>query len=68
MDDARVQRLQDISEEDARAEGVTPLAGEGWAHPHVLAFRAAWDTINGKRSPWTENCWVWALTFRKVDQ
>lgn len=50
------QRLHDITEEDARAEGVSCVA----------AFRELWDSINGKRSPWDKNDWVWAVTFRRV--
>lgn len=79
----RVERLQDITEEDARAEGVEPMKGVGadqpiidvprrgrtqGTHPHVLAFAVLWDTINGKRAHWQSNPWVWVISFRRVDQ
>ena len=66
--DVRVQRLQDISEEDALAEGVEPatwgadaMAGLG----AVLAYSKLWDDINGEGA-WTKNPWVWALSFKRV--
>lgn len=54
----RVERLQVISEEDARAEGVSDeaIAEHGSARE---AFRVLWDSINGKRAPWASNPWVW---------
>lgn len=60
--EVRVQRLQEIGEEDAVAEGVEmvpfgSMRGE---------FHALWDSINAKRAPWASNPWVWALTFSKV--
>lgn len=65
--DVRVQRLQEISEEDAKAEGITepkPIMGTAG---YVAAFSYLWDEINGKRWPWTDsNPWVWAITFRRV--
>lgn len=71
--DVRVQRLQEISEEDAKAEGVEAVMHKkvhGWT-PHVLEYSLLWDRINGTGS-WRENPWVWALTFevirRNVDQ
>lgn len=75
----RLERLQDITEEDARAEGVTPLdvaadqriAGDEHqrtqgTHPHVLAFAVLWDGINGKRAAWASNQYVWAIEFRRL--
>ena len=75
--DVRVQRLNDISEEDARAEGVdawiNSFKGGDTYHQNSLlgaypttAFARMWDAINGKRHPWASNPWVWAITFRRV--
>jgi hypothetical protein len=78
--DVRVQRLQDISEADAQAEGVQPykhigaeqrVPGPGFGgvllmeQPHRLPFADLWDSINGEDA-WTANPWVWALTFKRV--
>jgi hypothetical protein len=72
--EVRAERLQSITEADARAEGVTrkpmgidmdtgaPLELE----PARAAFAALWDSINGKRAPWTENPWIWVVSFRRV--
>lgn len=32
----------------------------------VENYAALWNTINGKRAPWSSNPWVWALTFSHV--
>lgn len=78
--EVRVQRLQEISEDDARAEGCSgtdpePAAEGGTIYawrgrssaPCPRAhFLHLWDSINGKRCPWSSNCWVWAITFRRV--
>lgn len=58
----RVDRLQDISEEDARAEGVIP--SQRWTYKR--AFQDLWEAINGKRCAWDSNPWVWAVSFRRV--
>lgn len=65
----RVERLQDISEEQARAEGVASCAddldpdGNGYS-PYEL-FSALWVSINGHDS-WHANPWVWVVEFRRV--
>lgn len=64
--DVRVERLQEISEADAVAEGVfTPGAGYAENGPPVAVvnYGALWESINGAGS-WDENPWVWALTFK----
>ena len=69
--DVRVERLQDITEEDARAEGCDGDCGIGYipayqAGPCQYQFAQLWDTINGKKYPWESNPWVWALAFEIV--
>jgi len=68
VESVRVERLQDISDEDAWAEGVVGTREvtmyEGKARG---LFESLWDEINGKRSPWKDNVWVWVLRFRKLD-
>jgi hypothetical protein len=69
----RVERLDDISESDARAEGVTIedchmnryCAGEH-RPPSIRTFRDLWESINGDGS-WNENPWVWVVEFRRQD-
>jgi hypothetical protein len=71
----RVQRLQDISEADAIAEGIffwegfhkinsarNPMA-TGTIYPSIkAAYAGLWDAINGPGS-WDENPWVWVIAF-----
>lgn len=54
--DVRVQRVQEISGEDARAEGA--LTGDH----SVYAFSQIWNSIHGPNA-WDQNPWVVALTF-----
>lgn len=69
----RVERLQDISEADAKAEGAPPshpsidvVSREfGYADFPRSWFAQLWDQINGAGS-WDANPWVWCLTFRRV--
>lgn len=61
----RVERLQDISEQDALAEGMTfPEGMEHGSNP-VDAFRGLWQSINGPES-WDANPWVWVIEFKRV--
>lgn len=68
---ARVMRLQDVSEEDARAEGVAePYLGDGdppFEEQAVMVscrmqFRNLWNLINGAGT-WDANPWVAAYSF-----
>ena len=66
----RVDRLHDISEEDARNEG---HEGRGVTRYESEArdwFRGLWDSINGKRAgcSWSDSPWVWVIEFRRVEK
>lgn len=63
----RVERLQAITEKDARAEGVAvaPVAlASGATHRQV--FADLWDSLNAKRAPWASDPWVWRVEFRRA--
>lgn len=67
--EVRVQRLQEITEEDARAEGVVADDISKVGVPCFSArkrFEQLWDVINGERATWESNPWVWAISFRRV--
>lgn len=69
----RVERLQDISEQDACAEGVSQLHGGFWKHyqpgwtQHQLSARGSfvtlWSSIYGADF-WSSNPWVWVIEFK----
>lgn len=69
--DVRVQRVQDISDEDAKSEGVT-LPENTVTHYEGMwrdAFWWRWDRLNAERGyPWQSNPWVWAITFQVMQQ
>ena len=70
--EVRVERLQDISEADALAEG-----SRSWANEQDtpvkdipvgetrLIYRQLWEQINGAGS-WDINPWVWVVSFRRL--
>lgn len=68
----RVERLLEISEQDARLEGID-IGGfrsstEGIAgREHRIKFRELWESINGQGS-WDANPFVWVVEFRRVDK
>lgn len=65
----RVERLQDISEEDARAEGVDPMVTlPGDAVAYGPSFAHLWDSINRDRASWDSNPWVWRIAFARVEE
>lgn len=64
----RVERLQSITNDDARAEGIQDQPprswlGGGWREK--AAYQDLWETINGPGS-WSKNPWVWCLEFRRL--
>ncbi|MDO9227133.1 MAG: hypothetical protein Q8M09_12390 [Pseudomonadota bacterium] len=63
----RVERLQDISEADAIAEGVTPSIVGGYLDhlQYRAGYQTLWESINGAGS-WDANPWVWVIEFRRV--
>lgn len=63
----RVERLQDISEADALAEGcIGKLAEDAPALDDARAeYRELWERINGPGS-WDANPWVWVVEFKRV--
>lgn len=77
----RVERLQDITEADARAEGVgdeemvnrvdtdiLPTAAmlhEPFENDRVW-FAHAWNEINGKKYSWQSNPWVWVIEWSRI--
>lgn len=71
--DVRVERVQDITNEDARAEGcpggphVDGYSEGNPADPYE-EFAHLWDSINEKRGyGWNENPWTWAVTFERAE-
>lgn len=71
----RGERLRDISEADAIAEGVERHDDDGVTYygPYGRsdaradrAFRALWESINGPDS-WDVNPWVWAIEFKRIE-
>ncbi len=75
----RIERLQDISDEDACAEGIECMAGDpecgyrnyldktgqDWTLSPRESFQSLWESINGPAS-WSTNPWVWPLVFQRA--
>lgn len=62
----RVERVQEISEKDAMAEGAIPLLvpPDGGSAPHCEGFSDLWDSLNAKRGfGWAVNPFVWVVEF-----
>ena len=65
----RVERLNDISEEDAKAEGVSPSAHTITPPEAVyrVGFGELWRSIYGDEN-WEKNPWVWVIEFKRVQE
>lgn len=81
--DVRVERLQDITEEDAKADGVAffdevhnhqPMymdyeTDEFWLRTPKESFKSLWQSINKKRGyVWDANPWVWVVSFKVLEE
>jgi len=78
----RAERLQEITEEDAIAEGIGSGFQMNAGYPDyqyikngvceltqdtaVMSFASLWDSINGKKYPWSSNFWVWVYEFKRI--
>lgn len=79
----RVERLQDIGEVDAAAEGVESLRDEREYWKDYLrsttrsdeliclsareSFRTLWDSLTAPGANWNANPWVWVIEFRRIE-
>ena len=66
----RVERVQEISEDDAKAEGVEQyVTGPHWDQDRYRpSYRELWDSLNAKRGfGWATNPWVWVVEFKRCN-
>lgn len=77
----RIERLQNISEKDCIAEGVSDrlkhddldrLSGLNWIIPspyscYQFGFLALWCKLYGTEN-WLNNPWVWVIEFERIDK
>lgn len=74
--DVRIERLNDISQEDAQSEGMEltgwrptysdPDSGGDTCTPYDN-FAALWESIYGAGS-WMANSWVWVIEFKRIEE
>ncbi len=73
--DVRVERLKDITQEDAISEGIgrewdgSKFWYEDYSNPKAMlrqqpleSFKTLWQKINGEKN-WNSNPWVWCVSF-----
>lgn len=59
----RIERVQEITEEDAIAEGLKLLQGGIRAE-----YAVRWDSVNPDGCGWFSNPWVWVVEFKRVEK
>lgn len=72
----RVERLQEITEADARLEGARKNHGvfhdsiqSSIENTYVRNFAVGWDRLNAKRGfSWDSNPWIWVLTVGGLEK
>ena len=66
--DVRVERLQDITTQDIKAEGVEKSSFTEAYRGYEREFINLWDSINAKRGyEWEINPFVWVYTFERIE-
>lgn len=77
----RVERLQDVSQQDAIAEGIKATGAKSQINRFyknylkigymdlkpIASFKSLWQSINGHES-WQANPWVWVVEFERTDK
>jgi len=65
-----VDRLQDISEADALAEGVELRGMSRFEDEARGKFKLLWDRIYKDKPEyqWASNPWVWAISFERIEK
>ena len=63
--DIRVQRLWEITDEDAKAEGIGATEPLVFNDSYKDSYAWLWDKIN-KKHVWILNEWVWVISFKRV--
>jgi hypothetical protein len=77
----RVERLQDISQDDAIAEGIEQIYLKpffrAWWKDYIIeqnqldnpkwSFYTLWCKINGVES-WNDNPWLWVIEFERIEK
>jgi len=64
----KIERLNDCSYSDAKAEGWNPKADDGKNPAHLdplTWYKNLWNSINGAGS-WDKNPWVWVVEFKRI--
>ena len=69
--DVRVERLQDITEEQALAEGIKKHSdggyhvedGKHYSDSPVESFACLWSSVGGD---WDATPWVWCVSFKRI--
>ena len=74
------ERVQEINEEDAIAEGIEYHEGvHRWRSYNIRSqtpflcatashsYQTLWDSLNSKKHPWSSNPWLWPYRFQRID-
>lgn len=66
--EVKVERLNEITNEDATAEGICPEPQPcGMERDHAAMFAKGWDKLNAERGyAWDSNPWVWVVKFKVI--